>query len=921
MPKKKTGLHKMGCMFLGLLLLSCAAFAQRTVTGKVINKTTQLPVANATVLVRGTVVATQTDSNGVFSIVVPNNKSELEITSVGFENALIPTAGKTTVGDVQLAITVGSLNEVFVTGYTSQKKKDITGAVSIVNVADMKATPSGSTEALLQGQASGVTVNTTGQPGGASVVNIRGITSSGNSAPLVLVDGVPGSMHDINSNDIQSLQVLKDAGGAAIYGVRGSNGIIVITTKRGVAGPVKISYDGFIGSQQPLSKSWDLANPTQTGVAKWAQFFNDGLTPTDPQYGSGPTPVVPYYLTPTGAPQGAPNTSLADYNLYNNHITVAAQNGNNWFDDIFKPALIMNHNLSLSGGYGKSTYYFSFNYMDQQGTLIETSLQRYSVRMNTNFSLADDHVHVGENAFIFYKTNPGYLNAPGVNSTNSINAAYQLPNIVPVYDIAGNYAGGISNGLGNASNAVAIQDRQANNQNRDYQVIGNVFAEVDFLKHFTIRTSAGGTFDNYYYNGFATTPYENAENNHAANLYTETYGQNSSLIWTNTLNYSNTIDKHSFTILGGTEYIYNTGQGSNATRGNYYITDSSNLTVSPNLWTLNFGQASTQTNNSTILGDNGIYTPYQLAIFSVFGRIDYNYDQRYYISATLRSDNSSVFVPEQRNGIFPSVSAGWMLSQEAFMRDVNWLNEFKIRGSWGKLGSISNINPTNAYTLYGQQINQSYYDINGSSNSPEAGLYVSQFGNPNTTWEQDIITDVGFDASFINNKFDLSFDWYKKLISGLLFVPAVPGTNGGALDPFLNSGDVQNTGIDLSLTYHGRVNKDLRFDITGTFTSYKNEVVSLPAGTLYINQPIGAQTITSRIQPGHPLGAFFGYQVVGLFQSYDDVTKSPTQQDAAPGRFKYADVNHDGKITSDDRTFLWKSKSFMDRRFEYYSEL
>ena len=903
MPKKNAGLNKMSRMLIGLLLLSCGAFAQKTISGKVVSKTDQQPVRNATVQVRGTVIATRTDSSGDFTIKLPKDNSELEISSVGYGTAIVPMAGKTTAGEIQLVITVGNLNEVFVTGYTSQKKKDITGSVAIVNVADMKATPSGSTEALLQGQASGVTVNTTGQPGGASVVNIRGITSSGNSAPLVLIDGVPGSMHDINSNDIQSLQVLKDAGGAAIYGVRGSNGIIVITTKRGV-GSVRISYDGFVGSQQPLSKSWDLASPTQTGVAKWAQYFNDGLTPSDPQYGSGPTPVVPYYITPTGAPQGAPNTSPADYNLYNNHITLAAQNGNNWFDDIFKPALIQNHNLSVSGGTGKSSYFMSFNYLDQQGTLIETSLKRYSVRINTNFSLADDHIHVGENAFIFYKTNPGYLNAPGVNSTNSINAAYQLPNIVPVHDIVGNYAGGISQGLGNASNAVAIQERQANNQNRDYEVLGNVFAEVDFLKHFTIRTSAGGTFDNYYYNGFATTPYENAENNKAANLYTETYGQNSSLIWTNTLNYNNKIDKHSFSILGGTEYIYNTGQGSNATRGNYYITDSSNLTVSPNLWTLNFGQASTQTNNSTILGNNGLYTPYQLAIFSVFGRIDYNYDQKYYISATLRSDNSSVFVPDQRNGIFPSVSAGWMISQENFLRNANWLNEFKIRGSWGKLGSISNINPTNAYTLYGQQVNQSYYDVNGTSHSPVAGLYTSQYGNPNTTWEQDIITDVGFDASIINNKFDISFDWYKKLISGLLFVPAVPGTNGGAIDPFTNSGNVQNTGIDLSVTYHGRANKDLSFDITGTFTSYNNKVISLPAGTLYINQPTGAQTITSRIQPGHPLGAFFGYQVIGLFQSHDDVAKSPTQQDAAPGRFKYADVNHDGAITADDRTFF-----------------
>ena len=268
-----------------------------------------------------------------------------------------PLPVKRHTGEIQLTVTVGNLNEVFVTGYSSQKKKDITGAVSIVNVADMKQTPSGSTEALLQGQASGVTVNTTGAPGGASVVNIRGITSSGNSAPLILIDGVPGSMHDISANDIQSVQVLKDAGGSAIYGVRGSNGIIVITTKKGTPGRVRITYDGFIGSQQPLSKSWDLANPTQTGVAKWAQYFNDGLTPTDPQYGNGPTPVVPYYITPTGAPQGAPNTSPADYNLYTNHITLADQNGNNWFNDIFKPALIMDHNLSVSGGSGKSNLF------------------------------------------------------------------------------------------------------------------------------------------------------------------------------------------------------------------------------------------------------------------------------------------------------------------------------------------------------------------------------------------------------------------------------------------------------------------------------------------------------------------------------------------------------------------------------------
>jgi TonB-dependent starch-binding outer membrane protein SusC len=903
MPKKNKGFTKATCIFLGVLLLGCTALAQKTVTGKVINKTSRQAVSGATIFVRGTQIATETDSAGSFSIRVPKNSSILEISSVGYENLQTPVGGKSDIGEIELTLTNSTLNEVVVTGYTSQRKGDITGAVSVVNVADMKETPSGSTEALLQGQASGVTVFTTGQPGGASVVQIRGITSSGNSAPLVIIDGVPESMHDINPNDIQSIQVLKDAGAASIYGVRGSNGVIIITTKRGT-GKMKVSYDAYYGTQRPLSKGWDLASPTQTGVAKWAQAFNDGLTPSDPQYGNGPTPVLPYYITPTGAPQGAPNTSLADYNLYNNHITLAARNGNDWFKDIFHPAPMTEHNISVSGGSGKSSYFMAFNYLDQEGTLIETSLKRYSARINSTFSLVDDHLRIGENIYAFYKTNPGYLNAPGVNSTNAINAAYGIPNIIPVYDIAGNFAGTISQGLGNQWNPVAIQVDQANNVNQDYQVIGNLFAEVDFLRHFTARTSIGGTVDHYYYNGFATTQYENAENNTNANLYEETNGWNTSQVWTNTLKYANKIGKHDFSILGGSEYIYNTGRAVLATRGNYYITDSSNLTVSPNLWTLNFGQASTQTNNSSVVGDNGIQTPYQLAIYSLFGRLDYNYDQKYLFSATLRRDGSSVFVPAQRYGNFPSLSAGWRISQESFMKKVDWLDELKLRGGWGKLGSISNINPTNAFNLFGQVIDQSYYDINGTSNTPVAGIYTSQYGNPNTTWERDILTNIGFDASIIRNKIEMSFDWYKKLISGLLFVPQVPGTNGGAVDPFLNSGNVQNTGIDMSLTYHGTVRKDLRFDVTATFTSYNNKVVSLPPGTLYIDEPVGAQTITSRIQPGQALGAFYGYKIIGIFQSWGDVAKSPVQQDAAPGRFKYADVNHDGVITSDDRTFF-----------------
>jgi TonB-dependent starch-binding outer membrane protein SusC len=907
MPKTTKGRRKSALLVLLLLLFASHIFAQNPVTGKVINKTDNTPVPGATIQVKGSKVLTQTGIDGSFSIQLPAATGTLVISAIGFANLEVRVTAGTAAGDITLTTTTSNLNEVIVTGYTAQRKRDITGSVSVVNVADAKATPTGSTESLLQGQASGVTVFTTGQPGGNATVLIRGITSSGNSTPLILVDGVPELMHDINPNDIQSIQVLKDAGAAAIYGVRGANGVIIITTKKG-QGAIKLSYDAYYGTQRPLSHAWQMATPTQTGEAKWAMAFNDGLTPSDPQYGSGTSPVLPYYIVPAGAPQGAPNTSLADYSLYANHITLADRTGNNWFYDIFKPAAMQSHNIAVSGGSGKSSYYFAFNYLDQDGTLIDTKLKRYGVRANTNFSLIDDHVHIGENFYAYYKSNPGYLNALGVNSTNSINAAYQVPNIIPVHDIAGNYAGTIAIGTGNSSNPVAIQQRQANNISQDYHVVGNVFADIDFLRHFTAHTSIGGAVDYTYYNAFATTPYENAENNTAANLYQETWALNNSFIWTNTLKYSNEWGKNTLSVLGGEEYIFENGKANQTTRGDYYITDSSNLTVSPNLWTLSFGAPSTQTNTSNVPQPNGYGngygTPYQMAIYSFFGRLDYSWDGKYLLSGTIRRDGSSVFATEQQYGSFPSLTGAWRISQENFMKNIEWIDDLKIRGGWGKAGSISDINPTNPYTLYSQAINQSYYDINGTSNNPVAGLYVSQYGNPATTWEKDILTNVGFDATLLHGRFDFTLEWYKKLIDGLLFIPVVPGTNGGATDPFTNSGDVQNTGIDASLTYHGTVNKDLKFDITGTFTSYNNKVVSLPAGTLYFDEPTGAQTYTSRIQPGHPLGEFYGYKVIGLFQSWQDVASSPAQQDAAPGRFKYADVNHDGQITSADQTFF-----------------
>ena len=709
-------------------------------------------------------------------------------------------------------------------------------------------------------------------------------------------------------NDIQSIQVLKDAGAAAIYGVRGSNGVVIVTTKKGRPGKAKVEYDAYYGTQRPLSGNvWNLTNPQEAAEAIWQTYQNLGLPPLHKQYGSGATPVIPDYITPTGALEGATGTDPSTYALYTNQITKANKAGTDWFHEIFKPAHIQSHNLAVSGGGEKSTYLFSFNYFDQQGTLINTYLKRYSTRINTTFTVKDK-IRIGENVYLYYKQNPRYLGLPGVNNANSLNAAFRMPGIVPVYDIRGNFAGGGSQSLGNAPNPVAIMERTKDYTGNEWQINGNAFAEVDILKKITVRTSLGGTINNFYNNFFTFTAYENAENSTNPHSYIENYGYNSSYNWTNTLKYVNTFaDKHDVTLLLGTEAIENNGKAIGASRGSYYITNENNLTVDPNLWTLNFGASGTQTNQN-IVGNNGIQTPYSSSIFSLFGRVDYSFDDKYLLSGTLRRDGSSVFNKDRRYGTFPSVTAGWRISREKFMEGVTWLNDLKIRGGWGVLGSISNISPTNPYTLFDQNPVMSYYDIAGSSTTPQPGLFNSQFGNPFTTWEEDIITNIGFDATFLQNKFEISAEWYKKSITGLLFPENLPATAGGARRPFVNSGNIENSGIDVALTYHGAVKRDLTFDITATFTSYNNEVVSLPPGIDYIDFGV------SRLQPGQAVGAFFGYKVLGLFQSAEDVAKSPTQNAAAPGRFKYEDNNGldsttgkltgvpDGAITSADRT-------------------
>ena len=884
----------------GFIFFHLNSFSQNTVTGKIVNKADNQPVIGATIKVEGGKSATQTKEDGSFSITANKAIAELVISAVGYETLKLPVHGNANLNSISLTLSSTTLNDIVVTGYSAQRKKDLTGSVAVVSVSSMKEIPAGNPENMLQGQASGVTVVTSGSPGVFSDLKIRGITSLGSVAPLVVIDGVESinGMHDININDVESMQVLKDAS-ASIYGVRGSNGVVVITTKKGKAGKSKISYDGWYGEQQPV-KGFNLANSQQYANVLFDQLYNSGqnvdlTNGIGMWFGAGSyttrnAPVLPNYLFPTGASTADP--SLYDINSY--QITQTNKNGTDWYGEIFKSAPITSHNISVSGGGDKSSYLFSFGYFNQQGTLINTYLKRYTARANTSFNVKD-HIRMGENLSVFFRDNPTILNQ---NEGNAISMTYRIPALIPVYDIVGNYAGTKSFSVNNAANPVAQQKNQSNNKGNDWEIVGNGWAEADFLKHFTVRTNIGGTIDNYYYYNFSPTPYQNAEGNTTPNSFSEGSGFSSHWQWTNTLNYSNTFGEHSIKVLIGTEaheYYYRSSSGS---RSNYVVTNPSNLTVDPNTWTLNAGSPAGQTNSSVATWS---------ALYSQFGKLDYSYADKYLLSGTLRRDGSSNFAPGQQFGIFPAVSAAWRVSREDFFKSVTFMDDLKLRASWGKMGALNNVPTTNQFDIYQAGPGNSYYDINGTSSSSTLGFYQSSLGNTQTTWEKDISTDIGLDATLLNNKLEFSFDWFKKSITGLLFQAPNIYTIYNGSTPYINIGDVQNTGYDISVTYHGKVNKDFKYNITGNISHYKNEITALPGSAGYVDSySSGSSRIANfvRNQIGHPIGAFFGYQVIGLFQNWDDVNKSATQDQAAPGRFKYLDANGDKQINASDRVFF-----------------
>jgi TonB-linked SusC/RagA family outer membrane protein len=828
------------------LFYSFTVLAQTKITGKVIGADDKQAVIGASVKIKGTTKGTVTDVNGVFSINA-SPSDVLSISYVGYQLTEVTVGSRTNIS-ITLSPSSSTLNEVVVTGYTTQVKKEITSSVAIVDMKSAKNLITSSSEQLLQGQASGVNVVTSGAPGGNNFISVRGISSFGSVAPLYVVDGVQtNSMSDINPNDIESLVVLKDAGSAAIYGVSGGNGVVVVTTKKGKGKPT-ISYDANFTNTQPIGGnpfhilSGDDQAKLTFQVNPQTLLYPNGKVPDFGYQGGGqkgfgkagdPSVDPAKYVFDPADVTGPPNDYL---------IQAFSRTGTDWFHEVFKPAYSQSHSLSASGSNDKNAYFVSLQYLDQKGTLINTYKKRYSTRVNTIFNVKDN-IRIGENIEGYFVSTPGFNNQ---NEGNTISEIYRIQPTIPVYDIMGNY-GGTWDGpteLGNASNPVANQQRSANNGFRQWNMIGSVFGEVDLFKHLTARTSINITTFNFETNSISLNAYNDGESHGTASGASEASGYTSNLQWSNTLVYNQIFGKHSIKLLGGFEQSDFHGRIATASANNLFSTD-------PNF-------ASVSNGSANVSGNAFQFQPN--AKRSMFGKLDYIYAGKYILSATIRRDGFSGFLGDQRYGNFPALSLGWRVSEESFMKQFTWLNDLKLRASIGTLGSVSNVPNNNGVSLYGSStpggnaFNQSGYALNGTTLSN--GFFQTSIGNPATHWESDKITNAGFDATLFNSSFDLSFEIYKKSISGLLFKAPLPATAGAASSPYINIGNIENVGFDVSVTYHGKVGSDFRYDAGINFTHYKNLVVSVPGDHFDVaNSRIG--TIV-RNQVGQDDGAFYG---------------------------------------------------------------
>ncbi|MEJ7767909.1 MAG: TonB-dependent receptor [Chitinophagaceae bacterium] len=901
------------------LFFSQIAISQRpsTIVSGTITNASDLPVPGASIRVKGSNVGTTTDDQGRYTLQIRNNQGTLTISNVGYEEQEIAINGRNSI-DIKLNESQSSLNEVVVTGYTMQAKRDITGSVAVVNVKELTANPGSNIQTLLQGRAAGVTVGTSGVPGAGANVRIHGYSTFGNNEPLYIVDGARvGAITELNPNDIESMQVLKDASAASIYGSAAAGGVIIITTRKGKLGRPKVTYESYYGLQN-FDKRLDLMNTKEYGdylflLAKNSGNLNAAGEFSHGQYagptGRSTTPIIPEFIFAGGGLPGGKSGGIAagdpaadpskykldlfDVNGPGSYLIVPAnKTGTDWMGAILQKAPMHNHQVTASGGTESANYLYGLDYFDQKGIVYTSQYQRYALRANTSFTIKNK-IRLGENLQINFTNRTGVQGFLNQNEGNPISFAYRMQPIVPVYDIAGNYGGTRGSNLGNAQSPYANLDRRKDAKEKRVGILGSVYLEADFLRYFTFRSNLGIDFGNSSSFAFVKGFYEGAEGRSNIANFSEAQSYGYQATWYNTINFKKTFkEDHDVRALLGTELVQNQGRNVGGNANDYFNLDR-------NFWQI----SSTLSPTPTASGGefrNRKYSP-------VIAQLNYSFREKYLLSGSFRRDGSSdAFGPKNKYGNFPAFSIGWRISEEPVLKSVEFINDLKLRFGYGTLGN-DNISSL-GFLTFSTINNDASYPIDGSSTSFTPGVRHQTIGNPDIKWEETTTSTLGIDASMFNNKLMFSLDLYNRETTDLLFEKELdPSIFGGRIDRQpINIGSMNNKGIDLSLSYRGTPSKDLRYDFSTTFSLYKNKVGKL-ADPFFEGDRTRIDPF-NRSVTGRPLSSFFGYMLDGFFD--DDAELATLQQGGKfLGGFKYKDLSGvdgkpDGKITPDDRTFI-----------------
>ncbi len=866
-----------------------------TIKGIVTSSEDGLSLPGANIIVSGTNNGTATDFDGRFTLNKVDINATLIFSYAGFTSQSIPVNGKETI-NVVLKPELSQLTEVVVIGYSKERKVDVTGAITVVDMKPIagQSMSSGNAMQALQGRVAGLSIEKSGDPSGASSkILIRGVSTLGNTDPLYVIDGVPTVRPEVfaslNPSAIESVQVLKDASASSIYGSRAANGVIIVTTKNASkGGAMTVSYSTSVSSMSEKKQRYDMLNAVDRGKVLWQASVNDGAKPED-GYGE-------IYNFDWNQNLSNPVLNSVSVKPFVGGDTNVPAGDTDWQDVVYKTGFVINNDLSVSGGSDKSNAMLNLGYLDNSGMLKYTNYERYTARLNANFKLFNDKVRFGINSQ-FTQSNEK-LAANDVGNSPVPALAISLAPTIPVYTNSGGYGGPLGSGYSDRNNPLLMQYLNRWDNTKRVSLYGNIFTEIDIIKNLTYRNSIGIDFNDYSRKDIEPTV-SNGSVNRTNNSLTHDTNKYSSLTISNTLSYNVKLSNHKIGVVVGLESV--------KTDFNSLLSRGENFAVETESYFVLSAASGARTSNGLSTGSR---------LLSQFGKLNYAFSDKYLATFTIRRDGSSRFGADNRYGIFPAATVGWKINNENFLKNVKAISSLKLRAGYGEVGNQS-IGDNASLGLYEARYgsNQNVfipdffniyynvgtaYDLGGvnTGNLP-SGFVSIQAANSGLKWESTKEINVGLDFAFLDNKLSGSFDYFTRKTDGILIKPPVASVLGEGQQRFVNGASTSNKGWEFVLGYSDTLENGLNFNVTTNFGATKNKITALPEE---VRTAYPGTALNSII--GHSQFEVFGYKTDGLFQSQADIDSHATQVASRLGGIKYVDINDDGVINSDDRTFI-----------------